>query len=87
MMHASCNSGVGSLERLEFLGDAVLDSIMVKVISERDVGLSHIEMHHLRTAFVNADFLAFMFMEWAIEQEEGSVIEDKTTHSFSSDDQ
>ena len=82
MTHASCNSGVASLERLEFLGDAVLDSIIVNAVSGRNFELSHVEMHHLRTAFVNADFLAFMCMEWAVEQEVGGVVEDKTTHSF-----
>jgi dsRNA-specific ribonuclease len=80
--HASCNSGTASLERLEFLGDAVLDSLIVNAVCNQEVELSHIEMHHLRTAFVNADFLAFMCMEWTIEQETGNVIEDERTHNF-----
>jgi dsRNA-specific ribonuclease len=89
MAHASCNSGVASLERLErlerleFLDDALLDSIIVNEISGHEVELSHVEMHHLRTVVcVNADFLASMCMEWAVEQEVGGVVEDKTTHSF-----
>lgn len=82
MTHASCNSGTASLERLEFLGDAVLDSLIVNVIYSQEVELSHVEMHHLRTAFVNADFLAFMCMEWTIEQKTGNVVEDEQTHSF-----
>jgi dsRNA-specific ribonuclease len=82
MTHASCNSGTASLERLEFLGDAVLDSLIVNAIYNQQVELSHIEMHHLRTAFVNADFLAFMCMEWTIEQTTGNVVEDERTHVF-----
>jgi dsRNA-specific ribonuclease len=82
MTHASCNSGTASLERLEFLGDAVLDSLIVNLIYNQEVELSHIEMHHLRTAFVNADFLAFMCMEWTIKQETGNVTEDEHTHHF-----
>ncbi len=82
MTHGSCNSGTASLERLEFLGDAVLDSLIVNVVYNQQVELSHIEMHHLRTAFVNADFLAFMCMEWTVDQETGSVVEDEQTHNF-----
>jgi dsRNA-specific ribonuclease len=82
MTHASCNNGTASLERLEFLSDAVLDSLIVNAIYNKQVELSHIEMHHLRTAFVNADFLAFMCMEWTIEQKTGNVVEDERTHVF-----
>jgi dsRNA-specific ribonuclease len=82
MTHASCNSGTASLERLEFLGDAVLDSLIVNTVYNQQVELSHIEMHHLRTAFVNADFLAFMCMEWTIEQKIANVVEDERTHDF-----
>ncbi|KAI9734793.1 MAG: Dicer-like protein 2 [Claussenomyces sp. TS43310] len=83
MTHASCHSGRASLERLEFLGDAILDNIIVQSIYSYRPELTHVSMHHLRTVFVNADFLAFMCMEWSISQETGSVTEDRTTHTFS----
>ncbi|CZR52993.1 related to Dcl-2 dicer RNA helicase/RNAseIII CAF [Phialocephala subalpina] len=67
MTHASCNSGSGSLERFEFLGDSILDNIIVTAMWETD--LSHYQMHLLRTALVNADFLAFICMEWSIQHE------------------
>jgi dsRNA-specific ribonuclease len=67
MTHASNITGSGSLERLEFLGDSILDNIMVTAMYPHD--LSHVQMHLLRTALVNADFLAFICMEWSIEQE------------------
>jgi dsRNA-specific ribonuclease len=82
MTHASYGSGTASLERLEFLGDAVLDSLIVDAIYNQNVELSHVEMHHLRTAFVNADFLAFLCMEWTVDQETNFVVEDEQTHSF-----
>ncbi len=69
MTHASYKGGSGSLERLEFLGDAILDYIVVTAMYGQEVELSHIQMHHLRTSLVNADFLAFMCMEWSIERE------------------
>lgn len=67
MTHASCNTGHGSLERCEFLGDSILDYIIVTAMHEHN--LSHVQMHLLRTALVNADFLAFICMEWSIKQE------------------
>jgi dsRNA-specific ribonuclease len=67
MTHASYSTGSGSLEKLEFLGDSILDNIIVTAMYP--YGLSHVQMHLLRTALVNADFLAFICMEWSIEQE------------------
>nr|WKU84469.1 dicer-like 2 [Erysiphe quercicola]WKW83696.1 dicer-like protein 2 [Erysiphe quercicola] len=59
--HASDQSGSSSFERLEFLGDAILDYVIVQEIYPYD--LSHVRMHELRTAFVNADLLAFLCIE------------------------
>jgi len=67
MTHASYKSGSQSLERLEFLGDAVLDYVVVNAMFQ-EAELSHVEMHHLRTSLVNADYLAFVSMEWSIDQ-------------------
>ena len=36
--------------------------------------LSHVQMHLLRTAMVNADFLAFICMEWSAMQESTKLI-------------
>jgi dsRNA-specific ribonuclease len=57
------------LERFEFLGDAILDYIIVTAMYGQEIELSHIQMHHLRTSLVNADIIAFMCIEWSIEQE------------------
>lgn len=77
MTHASYNSG-SSLERLEFLGDSVLDYIIVTEMQKYE--LTHVQMHLLRTALVNADFLAFICMEWSTSQESVHLItpSDKT---------
>lgn len=91
MNHASYNSGSQSLERLEFLGDSILDHIVVQAMYSQPKELSHRQMHLLRTALVNADFLAFVCMNWSIEQDlhdlvtieqpgdGGSCIEEKAT--------
>lgn len=58
------------LERHEFIGDSVLDSVVVLQLFAFGAGedggptLARHEMHSLRTALVNADFLAFLAMEW-----------------------
>ncbi|KJZ70376.1 hypothetical protein HIM_10220 [Hirsutella minnesotensis 3608] len=63
--HASYVMDVGrrSYERLEFLGDAVLDSIIVTKLFSLEPPLPHYRMHTFKTAMVNGDFLAFVVME------------------------
>lgn len=66
MTHVSY-SGPGAaacLERLEFLGDAILDFVVVNALAAMRPPLSHSEMHLLRTALVNGDFIGFVAMEW-----------------------
>jgi dsRNA-specific ribonuclease len=71
LMHSSYTiaSATQSLERLEFLGDAVLDHIIVQLMWSSTPELSHHQMHLIRTALVNADFLAFLCMELCYESE------------------
>ncbi|EPE27300.1 P-loop containing nucleoside triphosphate hydrolase [Glarea lozoyensis ATCC 20868] len=54
-----------SLERLEFLGDSILDHLVVEEMYSHKPELNHFQMHILRTACVNADFLAFACLEFA----------------------
>jgi dsRNA-specific ribonuclease len=72
MTHASYNAlgTTGCLERLEFIGDAVLDNLVVTKLWEVQPTLSHVEMHLLRTALVNGDFLGFLVMEWSTKTRE-----------------
>lgn len=78
MTHASSTTGSQSLERLEFLGDSILDNIVVTSMWKQEPELSHFQMHLLRTVLVNADFLAFICMEWATELEKSGLVEIKT---------
>ncbi|KAI1153106.1 RNase3 domain-containing protein [Nemania diffusa] len=57
------------MERLEFLGDSILDTVIVSAIWPHQPELSNNEMHLLRTACVNGDLLGFMVMEWCATQE------------------
>jgi dsRNA-specific ribonuclease len=69
------DSEVRSLERLEFLGDAVLDYIIVTRLYEATPKLTHSQMHMLKTALVNGEFLAFV----ALERRHNDVQEMDTT--------
>ncbi|KAK1754599.1 dicer-like protein 2 [Echria macrotheca] len=74
LTHGSYNlPGVTAcLERLEFLGDAVLDYIVVTALFDIPE-LQNWHMHRLKTALVNGDILAFLVMEWAVEEERMEV--------------
>ncbi|KAK0674582.1 putative dicer-like protein [Cercophora samala] len=76
MTHPSYNvqDTRASLDRLEFLGDAILDYLVVESLfslSDPLTGLplENSKLHLLRTALVNADILGFLVMEWAVEEE------------------
>jgi dsRNA-specific ribonuclease len=64
-----------SYQRLEFLGDAVLDMLIIrKLASCSDPKLSHVQMHLIKDALVNAAFLAFLCIEMAAEREITDVV-------------
>ncbi|KAI1817583.1 RNase3 domain-containing protein [Poronia punctata] len=77
--HGSWNlymSTESSMERLEFLGDAILDNVITTNLWNQKPVLKNHQMHLLRTATVNADLLGFLVMEWHIMQETTSISQD-----------
>ena len=54
-----------SYERLEYLGDAILDQIISDIIFSHHPILSHATMHSIRTAIVSTAFLAFTCVEFS----------------------
>ena len=54
-----------SYERLEYLGDAILDHITSDIIFSHHPLLSHSTMHSIRSAIVSTAFLAFVCVEFS----------------------
>lgn len=55
-------------DRLEFIGDAILDFLVVQDVYDIEPPLENWQMHLLRTALVNADILGFLVMELSYKQ-------------------
>lgn len=60
LTHPCSNNGTPTYQRLEFLGDSLLDHFVVQEFFDHSEKLSHQEMHLMRTAVVNAHFLGFL---------------------------
>lgn len=58
-----------SYDRLEFLGDAVLDYVVITRMYAHDPPLSHLKMHAIQSAMVNAAFLSFTMFETTVAEE------------------
>ncbi|KAL4799228.1 hypothetical protein BDV19DRAFT_294509 [Aspergillus venezuelensis] len=69
LTHPSCNRDVStqSYQRLEFLGDAVLDMLIVETIQSHPRELSAHQMTRTKSALVSGDLLGFLCLEfgWA----------------------
>ncbi|KAF2172879.1 hypothetical protein M409DRAFT_16833 [Zasmidium cellare ATCC 36951] len=70
-----------SYERLEFLGDSVLDLIITPKLFAHRRELRHWELHRIHEALVNSHFLGYCCMAYAIEEEKFDVVvvQDKST--------
>ncbi|OAA44259.1 Dicer-like protein 2 [Metarhizium rileyi] len=78
MTHPSCmfDRDRRSYESLEFLGDAILDYIIVRKMYAAEPALAHHQMHMLKTAMVNGDFLAFISLDCQMPRTETAVTSD-----------
>ncbi|KAH7407652.1 RNase3 domain-containing protein [Cadophora sp. MPI-SDFR-AT-0126] len=70
MSHRSDNTATTNYERLEFLGDSILEALIVTEISRLEESIPLSFMHQCKTALVNGDFLGFIALEWSITQKE-----------------
>ncbi|KAK1826302.1 Rgp1-domain-containing protein [Podospora conica] len=74
----SAAGSVPSFDRLEFLGDALLDYLVVTKLFSHP-SLCNSDMHLLKTTLVNADILAFRVMEWTTPGSETVVDSDSSS--------
>ncbi|KAL4914388.1 hypothetical protein BDW62DRAFT_204654 [Aspergillus aurantiobrunneus] len=72
LTHPSClhDTLTQSYQRLEFLGDAVLDMLIVDIILSHNSKISQGEMTRIKQATVSANLLAFLCMQfsWTVPQ-------------------
>lgn len=71
-----------SYQRLEFLGDALLDLIINRRIFAHTPAMSESTMTHVKAALVNAHFLAFLCMEHNLETGVRSIQQSPQTGTF-----
>lgn len=69
-----------SYKRLEFIGDAIIDYIIVMELWERNLPPSRVSS--LRTACVNADLLGFLGMEWTVPQTTFDIVDGEPVSSI-----
>jgi dsRNA-specific ribonuclease len=82
LTHPSAIDVFGSYQRLEYLGDAVLDHIVVATVFRAGHKTREpLSMTLIRAAVVNADFLAFLCLETTIELQRFDVSTDNSTHN------
>ncbi len=79
MSHRSINTGTASYDRLEFLGDGILEVLIVTEVLGYEDSVSLSFMHLCKTALVNGDFLGFIALEWSINQRKTCFTENPLT--------
>ncbi|KAI4196309.1 MAG: hypothetical protein LQ350_006626 [Teloschistes chrysophthalmus] len=72
-----------SYERLEFLGDVCLDIIVSTTSFNHEPAIPTHGLHLLRTAVVNADFLAFLCLKLSISASRTNVVTGKSADDIS----
>ncbi|KAE9980015.1 hypothetical protein EG328_000510 [Venturia inaequalis] len=68
-----------SYPRLEFIGDAVLDFLVVRRLFPHTPELRHDEMHTLRTAVVNEYILGYLCMTYSVPEHRCNPVVDEAT--------
>jgi dsRNA-specific ribonuclease len=80
LTHPCSKDRTMSYQRLEFLGDSVLDHLVVQELFKSPKEWSHQDMHLMRTTLVNADFLAFLCMGLSLEEDREDPVEQGKAH-------
>lgn len=75
LVHPSCEHDIvtQSYQRIEFLGDAILDMIVVSAMSAHPTQISEGQMTLIKHAVVNSNLLAFLCMDFAVPKEADDI--------------
>ncbi|EED15535.1 RNA helicase/RNAse III, putative [Talaromyces stipitatus ATCC 10500] len=80
LTHPCANDGAPTYQRLEFLGDSLLDHFVVQEFFNHPEKISHQDMHLMRTAVVNAHFLGFLCQSLYITEERSEPVSPGKAH-------
>jgi dsRNA-specific ribonuclease len=80
LTHPCSNDGAPTYQRLEFLGDSLLDHFVVQEFFNHPEKLTHQEMHLMRTTVVNAHFLGFLCQSLYITEQRTEPAEPGKAH-------
>ncbi|KAG2000761.1 hypothetical protein GB937_010863, partial [Aspergillus fischeri] len=72
------DTSTGSYQRLEFLGDAILDMIIARRLYQNKPQLTESQMTQIKAAMVNGNFLAFLCRNLGLEEEIVQIYEPRT---------
>lgn len=90
MTHASFSSHdkatAVSYQRMEFLGDAILDFLVVSRLFSYKIELEHPKMHTLRTSLVNSGILGYLCMTYSIDELRHDPIADERSGTIKIED-
>ncbi|KAI9793026.1 MAG: Dicer-like protein 2 [Piccolia ochrophora] len=78
------NLSAMSYQRLEFLGDAILDHLIVTRLFTSPRTLTQGDMYWHRAALVNGNFLAFLCLDWSISQSRVEISQSRSPRNQSS---
>ncbi|KAI9802439.1 MAG: hypothetical protein M1825_002823 [Sarcosagium campestre] len=84
LTHPSCQNDADTLsyQRLEFVGDAALDMLVISYLTDNASHLPHGRMHLIKAAMVNAGFLAYLCLNASVEQDMIDVHSGKNALTF-----
>jgi dsRNA-specific ribonuclease len=86
MTHSSSITAYACYDRLAFLGNAIIESIVGDEIYGHENKLSHALMNIYRTAVVNGQYLGFVALEWHVTQKRCNLRETTASHNFDSEE-
>ncbi|SPN96637.1 uncharacterized protein DNG_00158 [Cephalotrichum gorgonifer] len=73
--HSSSLTEYFCYDRLAFLGNAIIESIVVDETYAQGESISYCRMHRCRAAVVNRDYLGFVALEWHIAQRRAVLVD------------